>query len=241
MKEKNEIHWENLGKDYSNSWLTPSKQMMSQKESKFIAKYANLARPKYSLDIGVGNGRILENHINNNIPNIYGMDISKNMVEICLEKFKDKSNIKNIKVCDISKEKIPFQNNFDFVSAIRVLKYNKNWKEILERIISKLNKEGIFVFTMLNKKSLNIFGKYNIEYYRTDYNEITKIIKRKGMELLEIRTFTRIPDVFYDLSKSYCYGKFLMGVETFLEIFFGKIFLGRIFFIAVRKADKVTK
>lgn len=61
---------------------------------------------------------------------------------------------KHLVVCNISKDKLPFKRNFDFISAVRVLKYNKNWQEIIGKIINHLHNEGIFVFTMPNKNSL---------------------------------------------------------------------------------------
>lgn len=234
---KNKSHWEKLGKGYSKAWNTSAKAKMSDKEKSFILKYVNKIPVRNILDIGVGNGRILDMYINGtNVNYIYGIDISSEMIKICKNKFKEEKRIKRLNICDISQEKIPYPNNFDFISAIRVLKYNKNWKEIIKKIDLKINYGGVFVFTMPNKKSVNIFWRGGLKYYRTNLKEIKKIIKEnKNLELLEVISFTRIPDFFYYISDSIIYSKILLKFEELLSLLFGKTLFGRMFFIAVKK------
>ncbi|MBI4990653.1 methyltransferase domain-containing protein, partial [Candidatus Gottesmanbacteria bacterium] len=77
----------------------------------------------------------------------------RNLVS-CANKFKS-SKIKSLEINDISKEKIPFKNKFDFISAIRILKYIPNWKEVIDKISKQLSHEGICVFSVLNNYSVN--------------------------------------------------------------------------------------
>jgi len=160
------------------------------------------------------------------------------MVSVCREKFKNYPNVK-IERCDTSREDIPYDNEFDFVSAIRVLKYNENWREIINKISQRLEKGGIFVFTMINNNSIDSFAQYPIKVHKTNLREIKNILSESGLELVEITTFSKFSDIFYNiLGKNRISTGLLLSFESILEFIFGKLFLGRIFFIACRKKIK---
>ena len=234
---KNKDYWNNLNINYSKMWEGRAQQEMSKREMSFINYFLEKSSPKKILDIGVGTGRILENYIRNSPPNseIYGVDISDKMVKICQDKFKNEKGIRAIKVCDVSQKQISFDDDFDFITAIRVLKYNKNWPEILQKIYYQLNKNGIFIFTMLNNNSINRFFKSGIPIYRTTKKELKSIFKKIGYDILEIRSFTKVPDFFYKFSNNLLYVKLLILAEGLLEKILGNTFLGRILFVAVKK------
>lgn len=237
LENQNKNHWDRLNINYSKAWQSQGKQAMSAREAAFIKYFLKKYCPKKILDIGVGTGRIINIHLVNTPPDskIYGLDISNKMVQICRDKFRNKKKVLSIKVCDIAKEKINFDNNFDLITAIRVLKYNKNWPEILKKIYQKLNNNGILIFTMLNENSINRFFKYTIPLYRTNVKELKEILAKCGFEILEIRSFTKLPDFFYIHSKNNFLAKLVIFTEKLLEIIFGKVFLGRILFITVQK------
>lgn len=237
MRNKNRVHWEKMGEKYDSVWQAPAKKMLSDKETGFINYYLSKVSGRKILDIGVGTGRILTELIKNSPKDskIYGLDISQKMVRICRKKFININKIREIKVCDLSKQNLCYKNNFDFITAIRVLKYNKNWPEIIKKVYGALEKDGIFVFTMLNRNSLNKFSRYPISLYKTDPKEIKDLLRENGFEILEIKTFTRIPDIIYELFNYQIYARVLSYFEEVLDIFFGKAKLGRILFIAARK------
>lgn len=237
MSDKNKAHWEELGKSYDYVWKSPARKMLSDKEIGFVNFYLAKTTGVKVLDIGIGTGRILTELIKVSPKEleIYGLDISQQMVRVCRNKFKNSNKIKEIKVCDLSKENLCYKDNFDFITAIRVLKYNKNWQEIIKKVYGSLGKNGIFVFTMLNKNSLNKFSRYPIPTYKTDLKEIKIFLGDTGFKILEIRTFTRIPDFFYDLFDNYYWSILLNVQERFLELVFGKNKFGRILFISAIK------
>jgi hypothetical protein len=66
--------------------------------------------------------------------------------------------------------------------------------------------------------------------------EIEKILNENNLEIIEMTTFSKIPDVFYNvLGRSEILSSLRLGKEKILELIFGKLFLGRILFIACRK------
>ena len=237
LNNKNKEYWDKLNIKYSNVWKSKAKQKMSLREMNFISYYLTKFKPHKILDIGAGNGRILDNHIKNSPENteIFGVDISEKMVEICKDRFKKERRMREIKKCDVSTENLCFSDSFDFITAVRILKYNKNWQEILVKIYNKLNKNGILVFTMLNINSADRFLKHKASIHKTTKKDIEDILQSIGYEIIEIKSFTKIPDVFYGLFDNYFYASLLTNLEKFLELVLGKTFLGRILFVVCRK------
>lgn len=236
QKGKDQKHWEKIGKSYSKFWKSKAKQEISKKELNFINKYLQKNKGEYILDIGVGSGRIIENFLSNSkVKEIYGIDWAGSMVDFCRNKFRNDKKVKDILVCNISEENLPFDRKFDFISAIRVLKYNKNWLQIIGKIVSHLNKDGIFVFTIPNKNAILRFTTPETAIYTANKGEIVKLIEAESGEILKITTFTKLPDFFYDLSDNKLYVKAILFFEESLRKILGDIFLGRAFFVAVRK------
>ncbi|MCX6739604.1 MAG: class I SAM-dependent methyltransferase [Candidatus Parcubacteria bacterium] len=240
--DANKEYWNDFNSDYSKVWQSQAKQILSQKELGFINEYLRRENINKILDVGVGNGRILKNLIahSDQAAEIYGIDIAEQMVNICLNKYKDEPKIREIKVCNLSKENLNFNNKFDFITAIRVLKYNLNWPEIIKKIYSGLNNDGYFIFTMPNELSITFFhkdkfanGKLMIQY--STPNKIKEILNDCGFENIKIKSFSKLPDFLYYLSNNMYYVKLLLLLENILSKTFGNILFGRILFIACQK------
>lgn len=239
MSYKTKIFWKKLNINYVKTWSSYARFRMAKREFSFISKYLKISQPLKILDIGVGTGRILEHLIKSSSSHskIYGIDYEQKMVEFCQKKFRNYKKIQDIKLCDISKKSFVFNNKFDFITAIRVLKYNKNWPDIIKRIKKILEKNGIFIFTMPNSISINRFVKHKIPIYRSSATELKTIMLKNNYKLLEISSFSKLPDICYDncLRNNYLYVNLLIIAERVLEFFLGKVFLGRILFIAGKK------
>jgi ubiquinone/menaquinone biosynthesis C-methylase UbiE len=240
--EKNKNHWNQLNIRYSDVWKKRTKKELSQKESGFIKNFLTTYKPLTVLDVGIGTGRILEVHIQNTLlqAELYGVDISDEMVKICREKFKNSKKIKRIETCDVAAEKICFDKNFDFVTAIRILKYNPNWKEIIKKIRDKMNKDGVFIFTMPNIKSISFFrqdtfSQHKLPIFYTHPKELMNILKKIGFSKIEITSFSKLPNFLYELNDSYFYTKTLFLMEKIFEMILGKKIFGRILFVKCLK------
>jgi SAM-dependent methyltransferase len=231
-------HWNDFNKNYSGNWKGTSKEALSRREVEFVNRYLKKSIMRKILDIGVGNGRIMQNIIENSCDDskIYGVDLSDKMVEVCKDKFKNNQKVKSINVCDVSENGIYFDETFDFISAIRVVKYNKNWIKMIKNIHNKLNAGGVFVFSVLNKNSLSRFSDYGIPVYLTSKEEMRVILKNINFEILEITSFSKLPAFLYlYFINNVLYSKILTGIEKVLEVLIGKTFMGKEYFIAVRK------
>lgn len=237
QKNKDRRHWEKIACSYGAFWKSRAKQELSKKELNFINKFLAKTKGNYVLDIGVGSGRIIQNYLAQPFAKeIYGADWAKSMVEFCRNRFRGDKRVKKIEVCDISKEKVFFGKKFDFISAIRILKYNSNWQKIVGRYIKSLAEGGIFVFTMPNKNSFLRFTLPETSIYSTTERTLEKVIQREKGEIIEITSFMKLPDVFYDISDNRFYVKILLWFEQILKKILGENFLSRIFFVAVRSS-----
>ncbi|MDR2733468.1 MAG: class I SAM-dependent methyltransferase [Spirochaetota bacterium] len=234
-REENRAHWNALGAGYSEVWRTPSRQRISAQELSFIERNCPQL-PGVYLDVGCGNGRILALHDRLAPPEarLTGVDIAEAMLAVC--RGLNFSHPIQFLCADIAAGGLPEEagGNFVFISAIRVLKYNSEWKAAVKALADRLAPGGVLVFTMPNKHSLNIFGRTAVKFYRTTKTELRALAGQSGLEVIVIRGFSRIPDILYTIP-----GRFmdwlLAAGEALLQLIFGKAFLQRELFIALRR------
>jgi len=142
-------------KIYLKRYEPPLRKQLNLFETEFIKRgWAKLALTEdkefNAFDVGIGAGRIISTLSELEGARIFGIDISQEMIDVALNNVKDKNKIVKIVRGNFA-ESIPFEDNyFDFITAIRCLKYNENWKDILINLSKKLKKNGILVFTMIN-------------------------------------------------------------------------------------------
>jgi SAM-dependent methyltransferase len=162
------------------------------------------------------------------------------MINICKKKLKYFKSVKLIQ-CDVSKG-LPFKNGtFDFVYAIRVLKYVNEFEYVLSEINRVLKRNGILVFSMPNKysiNSLNIFRK--IPYRRISKNELLRILEENGFSVVRIEGGPKLPDFLYDISNKLLFLRTILLIEQFLKRLLGLEF-SRTFFILTIKIKKVNQ
>jgi len=76
-------------------------------------------------------------------------------------------------------------------------------------LMNNLDKKGILIFSNLNKNSINRFKPYKkIQSYKTTVNEILSFAKENNLNILEIKSFSRLPDFLYDISTLKIYSYF---------------------------------
>ncbi|KKU88077.1 MAG: hypothetical protein UY16_C0014G0037, partial [Candidatus Gottesmanbacteria bacterium GW2011_GWA2_47_9] len=203
---RDKMHWENVGKGYGEFWKSTVKQELSTKELDFINRYLQKTQAKRVLDIGIGSGRIIVNYAQSTtVQRIDGIDWAQSMVDHCQKMFANEKRVKRLVVCDVSRSSIPFATSYDFITAIRVFKYNKNWPEIIRKIMQSVSTDGVFVFSIPNRQSVIRLGKPETYIYATTQEEIEAVVQANGAKILEITTFSRLPDVIYDLSNHALY------------------------------------
>jgi 2-polyprenyl-3-methyl-5-hydroxy-6-metoxy-1,4-benzoquinol methylase len=233
--------WNKKGENYRDNWTGKPDQAISEKELNFIVHNLKKTLVKNILDIGCGTGRILNVLSKESVidTKIYGIDYAQNMVDTCKKMFfegEKNSKIQSLERCDVSKEDIKPGMQFDFITSIRVLKYNENWKDIIVKVKDSLNSGGRFVFTMPNKYSASYFSKYGVPVALTTVKEVRDLLEKNGFIFEDAISFSRIPKNFYAIfPNSQLYAKFLIGIENILSLFFGKHVFGKIIFFVAKK------
>jgi glycosyltransferase involved in cell wall biosynthesis/SAM-dependent methyltransferase len=239
---QNRNHWDTLGGSYKNVWQSPARSKLDQSERNFVVTATHQGLGQAVLDVGVGTGRILEAYIKDNyIKHLYGIDISPEMIRFSIDRFKGNHVIETLQTVDLSKEDIPFETHFDTISCVRVLKYNADWLNVLTKLSQNLKPGGSLVFSMANARSLNRFSHYPIPTYKTNTSDIKKFAGQLGLEVVEMRGFTRIPDKIYDAASVRPLIMAINSIEKLASLLLGKTFLARELFVTFKKPDNPSK
>jgi SAM-dependent methyltransferase len=227
--------WNGIGATYDNRWRGAASGELSDMELDFIGRFLELAPGGDALDIGVGTGRILDRLLRSDrTESVRGVDLSEAMAAHCRRTIKSKK-FEGVALADISREEIPYDMSFDFITAVRVLSYCDDWKGAFSRTVGKLKPGGVMVFSMPNRNSINSFTPCPVPVARTTRAEVELLAAEQGVEFLAVETFTRLPDVLYGASKGDGAARALLSAERFLGKVIGGTALGRFLFVAVRK------
>lgn len=231
----NKAHWEGVGADYDVEWEPPAKQRLSEKELAFVADVLTGGGPAgRALDVGIGNGRILAHLLSVTASTeFYGIDVAAAMVEVCQRRFRDESRVKELALCDVSREPIPFASRFDFISAIRVLKYSPAWAASITHLVGSLAPGGRLVFTMPNRNSLNLFSReYAVPWYQARRRELEAVCDGAGLRVTAVEGFARLPYAAYRTAADGWPLRVVIGGEAALGRIFGKTVGTRELFVA---------
>jgi 2-polyprenyl-3-methyl-5-hydroxy-6-metoxy-1,4-benzoquinol methylase len=175
------------------------------------------------LDIGAGRGRLTK-HLVGLGYNVYCLDSSTRMVRQ-LAKILPKENIFLHSAFD--KLRVPFK--FDLVTSLRFFDHFdiEDQKKIILNFRNNLNDDGLFVFSALNKNSLEFlfskifyFGKVNFYYADEEYRKMFNQCDFSVIDFLPVFFIPR--GIFLRFSFSSFLVWILIYLDLFLRIFFGR-------------------
>ena len=183
-------YYDNLAQSYdSNRFENSYGKFIDTQERLFLTNSLKGIKSNQILDLGCGTGRLLE------FAN-YGVDFSKNMLEISKSKFPDKELLEG------TVTSIPLTNNsLDCVFCFHVIMHldNETTTEFLSETHQKLGNNGRLIFDfpskkrrkLLNFKSKNWHGANNFSF--EEIKRITKndwnIQTKQGILFLPIQRF----------------------------------------------------
>lgn len=138
---------------------------VDKRRLKRLLKFINLNKNDLVLDVGCGNGLLLD-YIFNKINFYYGVDFSKDFIEVAINRKKE-NKIKNAKfICkDINNFCKGFKNKFDKIFALDFVEhiYNEDFKEIFTSLYNSLKINGeLYVHTPNGDYFLEIFKNKNL-------------------------------------------------------------------------------
>ena len=230
-------HWESVGEHYWEEWDPPARARVGERELDFIVAGLKASPARRALDVGIGSGRILsELAARSPQTEFFGIDIAQSMVDATADRMTKEGRTVELAVCDLSKEPIPFEGTFDFVSAIRMLKYNDNWREMVAKLVERLGSGGVIVLTMTNRNSLNRISRpYAVPWGTATRAEMEQLVSGMGLEVLDVAGFTKLPHAFLSRAKAPWLAKTLTGIDATLDRAVGSATFAREIFVSARK------
>ncbi len=232
-------YWDKRGKTYGRSWQSVAKKRLSAWELDLVKQvFKNKNKAIKTLDIGIGTGRISDEIIRHRVTH-YATDISRTMIDYCQKKYRNSKRVKLLKVHDILKPLPKNWDEFDLVTAYRVLSYYPQLTTILKNIRRSMNDGGILIFTYPNIDSLVAIPKLiNGKGWlgnEIGYNELKKIVGEAGFSNCRIIGSSRLLDTFYDWSDNQMSADFLFTIEKILALIFGPTRFVRLFYVICKK------
>jgi len=185
---------------YSASWDPPAKARLSELELDVVRPYVPTGGAPAVLDVGCGNGRVLAAVLAAGGPGLraFGIDVAEEMVAVCRERFRGESRVAGLAVCDVAADRVPFDEGFALITALRVLKYSENWRAVVTSLVSLLDSDGVLVCSMPNRNSLNRLSRpYAVPWYSATPSELSRALADAGARVIEMRGFARLPYVLY--------------------------------------------
>ncbi len=184
-----------LEKNYIEDILLHLKEHISEFDGKSIAITVSKYRYQYLpilkefskdvriLELGCGRGTFLEFLINNGYKNVFGIDVSKEQINIAKAQY---LNAEEIDVLEYLKSN---NKKFDLIFAIDLIEhFNKNELILLfEGIYNNLRNGGAFVFHTPNGLGINV----NKIIYG-DLTHLTIFAPNSAMQILKLVGFNKI-------------------------------------------------
>ena len=137
LEEKNKRFFDKFAKNYDRGIF----KKYNEKRNKKIISNVNVQNNSKILDAGCGTGevlRILSEIHKNKILKLYGIDVSKNMLQVAKNKLKDKAKLKLISV-----EKANFKNkSFDYIFSEDAFHHYFDYSLTMKNIYRMLKKNG---------------------------------------------------------------------------------------------------
>ena len=172
--------------------------IINKNQYKVILENIRLEPNNNVLDIGFGNGYLIDKLFKKNIPiNIYGIEISNDMLKNVSQKNKQIIKEGKLKLFleDICKTSLE-ENTFDKIYAVNTIYFWNELEKSFSEIKRILRQNGIFLNVIYSKEYLNkiIYTKYGFKKYTVE--EIKNITEENGMKIIEIIEIKK--------NKSYC-------------------------------------
>lgn len=179
MKKEITKYYNDLAKDYDADRFSNSYgQYIHRQEDEILIKYLDKKETEFNLDLACGTGRFLKYAD-------YGIDISKEMVEISKRKYPQK------KITIDDAESLPYQNAFfdNVISFHLFMHLNSNcMRKILCEVNRVLKNGGHYIFDVPSEKRRKFTGYSSDNWHGGNQVSIKSLKRLMGSEW-ELVTF----------------------------------------------------
>jgi len=175
-------------KGFMGKLFTKIMNVMNQKQYKAVLDNINLESNDIILDIGFGNGYLINKLLKKNIPiKIYGIEISKDMLNHVSKKHKRTVETGRLTLSLENIASTSFKNKtFNKIYAVNTMYFWNEPEKCFSEIKRILKPNGIFLNVIYAKEYLDkiIYTKYGFNKYSVD--DIIKITEENGMKIIKI-------------------------------------------------------
>jgi ubiquinone/menaquinone biosynthesis C-methylase UbiE len=172
--------------------------IINQKQYKSVLKNIHTEPNQNILDIGFGNGYLINKLLKQNIPiKIYGIEISNDMIHKVENKNRKYIENGTLKLILENISKTSFENNlFNKIYTINTIYFWKELDKCFAEIKRIIKSDGIFMNVIYTKEFMDkiIYTKYGFNKYTVE--EIENITKDNGMKIIKTIEIKK--------NKSYC-------------------------------------
>ena len=162
--------------------------IINKRQYKAILDNINLEQNDILLDIGFGNGYFINKLFKKNIPiNIYGIEISNDMIKNVSKKYKKYIENGLLKLSLENIVNTSFENEtFNKIYTINTIYFWNKLEKCFSEIKRILKPKGIFLNAIYTKEYLDniIYTKYGFNKY--SIKDIIKITEENGMKINKI-------------------------------------------------------
>lgn len=227
-----------MGRGYGVEWEPPGKRLISARELEFLTRSFQRTPGRRALDVGVGSGRIIAELLRLSTATTFvGLDIAEAMVGACRERFAGEARVTGLHVSDIAADAVPSDETFDFITAVRILKYSEKWAEIVAKLGARLSREGVLALSMPNSRSLNRFSRpYAVPWHAASMAQIDRACRAAGLVIVDAAGSTRLPYVLYNAPRSPLAVRLVWSADRAFDRALGCVAGTRELFVAVRRA-----
>jgi SAM-dependent methyltransferase len=248
VKKKKFAYWQSF--DYGKWFEDDRGSVIDAMERSSISRFMKSKKIALTLDVGIGNGRLLDTYCNNS-RGIIGLDFSQKLVSQS-KLFAEKENIKyQCVIADATH--LPFKNkSFDLIICTRVLQHipHGERKVAIGEMVRVSKSKGTVLLMLYNVLSLFGMAKLILRATTKDYSrhskfntifDISRMLKMLGVTRVRTEGVVFFPIEFLKKVPNVRLRIFLLNIGTLVEklvVYFPfKFFGGRL--IIEGKTEKV--
>jgi ubiquinone/menaquinone biosynthesis C-methylase UbiE len=182
-----------IGKNFGNPKgiigiiMTKIMNIMNQKHYSAVLDNIELEPNNIILDIGFGNGYLINKLFKKNIPiTIYDIEISSDMMNKVSKKNKQNINDGKLKLLLENINDTSFETNtFDKICTVNTIYFWNDYEKCFSEIKRILKPNGIFLNNFYSKEFLEniIYTKYGFNKYTVE--EIVKMTEKNGLKIIK--------------------------------------------------------
>ncbi len=139
------------------------------------------------LDIGFGNGYLIEKLLEQNPQKIYGIEISQDMLNKVRRKLKYPVSTGKLNVCLADIKKLPYSDAFfDKICTVNTLYFWDDTKSSFAEIERTLKPKGTFIHVFYTKEILDKMHHTQYEYSKYSVAQVIEMTEKSGLRINQV-------------------------------------------------------